>query len=62
MEILSNRILNMAESETLAMTAKAREYKQSGAKEQVEKIMQHLKSYTMENEQNDDITLMSVKL
>ena len=30
MEILSNRILNMAESETLAMTAKARELKAQG--------------------------------
>ncbi len=30
MEILSNRILNMAESETLAMTAKARELKAEG--------------------------------
>lgn len=30
MEILSNRILNMAESETLAMTAKARELKAAG--------------------------------
>lgn len=30
MEILSNRILNMAESETLAMTAKARELKAHG--------------------------------
>ena len=30
MEILSNRILNMAESETLAMTAKARELKSQG--------------------------------
>ena len=30
MEILSNRILNMAESETLAMTAKARELKTQG--------------------------------
>ena len=30
MEILSNRILNMAESETLAMTAKARDLKAQG--------------------------------
>ena len=30
MEILSQRILNMAESETLAMTAKARELKAQG--------------------------------
>ena len=30
MNILSNRILNMAESETLAMTAKARELKAQG--------------------------------
>lgn len=30
MEVLSNRILNMAESETLAMTAKARELKAAG--------------------------------
>lgn len=30
MEVLSNRILNMAESETLAMTAKARELKAQG--------------------------------
>ena len=30
MEIISNRILNMAESETLAMTAKARELKAQG--------------------------------
>ena len=30
MEILSNRVLNMAESETLAMTQVARELKESG--------------------------------
>ena len=48
--------------ERLLEAVNSTEYKQSSAKEQVEKIMQHLKSYTMENEQNDDITLMSVKL